>query len=247
MEESFSNNLSKFNNKNIVKYYCSKNEKKKFYILMEYYDGLNLEKFLEEHKIPNKENKVTLIKEDVLYNIIKQICLGIKIIYDTNIIYRDLKSSNIFINKNNEIKIGDFGISKQLNSLKTTTFTKKGAGTLSYITPEILKKSSYNKKSDMYSLGCIIYELFTLNEYHTDKLSDDIKLIDNIYDPNWQKLLDSLLIVDINKRFDINQVNDYILNNLKISFSIENQIENYDDDIDKNKKIKIYVNSTGTI
>ena len=120
MEESFSTfqndaqNLSKFNNKNIVNYYC---EKKKFYILMEYYDGLNLEKFLEEHKIPNKENKVTLIKEDVLYNIIKQICLGIKIIYDTNIIYRDLKSSNIFINKNNEIKIGDFGISKQLNSL----------------------------------------------------------------------------------------------------------------------------------
>ena len=93
----------------------------------------------------------------------------------------------------------------------------------------------------MYSLGCIIYELFTLNEYHTDKLSNDIKLIDNIYDPNWQKLLDSLLIVDINKRFDINQVNDYILNNLKISFSNENQIENYDDDNDKNKKIKLYV------
>ena len=93
----------------------------------------------------------------------------------------------------------------------------------------------------MYSLGCIIYELFTLNEYHTDKLSDDIKLIDNMYESKWQKLLDSLLIVDINKRFDINQVNDYILNNLKISLNNENQIENYDDDIDKNKKIKLYV------
>lgn len=51
MEESFSNfqkdsqNLSKFNNKNIVEYYCSKNEEKTFYILMEYCDGLNLEKF----------------------------------------------------------------------------------------------------------------------------------------------------------------------------------------------------------
>ena len=149
MEESFSNfqkdsqNLSKFNNKNIVEYYCSKNEEKTFYILMEYCDGLNLEKFLEENKIPNKENKenkVTLIKEDVLYNIIKQICLGIKKIYDTNIIYRDLKSSNIFINKNNEIKIGDFGILKQLSSFKNLTFTKKGAGTPSYIAPEILKK-----------------------------------------------------------------------------------------------------------
>ena len=90
MEESFSNfqkdsqNLSKFNNKNIVEYYCSKNEEKTFYILMEYCDGLNLEKFLEENKIPNKENKenkVTLIKEDVLNNINKQICLKIKEIH----------------------------------------------------------------------------------------------------------------------------------------------------------------------
>ena len=214
-------NLSKLDNKNIVKYYGSKNDEKKFYILMEYCDGLNLEEFLEEHKKPNEDNKVILIKEDILYNIIKQICSGIKEIHDKNIVHRDLKPSNIFINKENEIKIGDFGISKQLNALKKTTITKKGAGTSSYIAPEIFKKSKYNNKSDMYSLGCIIYELFTLNEYHTDKLSDDIKSIDNMYDSNWQKILNSLLIVDTNKRFDINQANSYILNCIRIKIYVK--------------------------
>ena len=214
-------NLSKLDNKNIVKYYGSKNDEKKLYILMEYCDGLNLEEFLEEHKKPNEENKVILIKENTLYNIIKQICSGIKEIHDKNIVHRDLKPSNIFINKDNEIKIGDFGISKQLNALKKTTLTKKGAGTSSYIAPEIFKKSKYNNKSDMYSLGCIIYELFTLNEYHTDKLSDDIKSIDNMYDSNWQKILNSLLIVDTNKRFDINQANSYILNCIRIKIYVK--------------------------
>ena len=214
-------NLSKLDNKNIVKYYGSKKDEKKFYILMEYCDGLNLEEFLEEHKKPNEENEVILIKEDILFNIIKQICSGIKEIHDKNIVHRDLKPSNIFINKDNEIKIGDFGISKQLKALKRTTVTKKGAGSTSYIAPEIFKKSKYNNKSDMYSLGCIIYELFTLNEYHTDKLSDDIKPIDNMYNSNWQELLNSLLIVDVNKRFDINQAINYILNSIRIKIYVK--------------------------
>ena len=261
VKESFSifqnevQNISKFNNKNIVRYYSSKNDGKKFYILMEYCDGLNLEQFLEKHKTKNnennenkenKENKVKLIEEDILYNIIKQICSGIKEIHDKNIIHRDLKPSNIFINKDNEIKVGDFGISKQLDNVKTTTYTKKGAGTLFYSAPEILKKSKYNKKADMYSLGCIIYELFTLSEYHSDKMGDEIKPLDQKYDPNWQKLINSLLDVDIVKRFDINEVNDYILKNIKISSINENQMKNNDNENDKNNEIRIYVKtSTG--
>ena len=96
--------LSKFNCNNIVKYYDSCENKDKFYILMEFCAGQNLRDFINEHIKNNK-----LIEEDILYNIIKQICIGIKEIHEKNIIHRDLKPENIFINKKIEIKIGDFG------------------------------------------------------------------------------------------------------------------------------------------
>ena len=102
--------LSEFNSNNIVKYYDSSNEKDKFYILMEYCDGQNLTSFIKGYK-----DKNALIEENILDNIIKQISLGIKDIHDKNIIHRDLKPDNIFMNKNMEIKIGNFGISKKLN------------------------------------------------------------------------------------------------------------------------------------
>jgi len=233
--------LSIFDNKNIVKYYNSKKENKKFYILMEYCDGQNLEEFIKEHKKNNENDENKFIKEEILLNIIKQLCSGVKEIHDKNIIHRDIKPSNIFINKENEIKIGDFGISKQLNSNKATTITKKGAGTPNYIAPEIVRDGKYNKKADIFSLGCILYELFTLNDYYTDKIYGDIKTIDKYkYNPNWQKLVDSMLIVDLNKRFDIDQVNDYIEKNIKINLDNQNQIK-INDTLEKNKKIKIKV------
>ena len=226
--------LSIFDNKNIVKYYNSKKENKKFYILMEYCDGQNLEEFIKEHKKNNENDENKFIKEEILLNIIKQLCSGVKEIHDKNIIHRDIKPSNIFINKENEIKIGDFGISKQLNSNKATTITKKGAGTPNYIAPEIVRDGKYNKKADIFSLGCILYELFTLDDYYTDKIYGDIKTIDKYkYNPNWQKLVDSMLIVDLNKRFDIDQVNDYIEKNIKINLDNQNQIK-INDTLEKN-------------
>ena len=81
--------LSKFNCDNIVKYYDSFEDKDKFYILMEYCDGQNLKDFIDNSK--------ELIEENILYNIIKQMCVGIKEIHDKNIIHRDLKPENIFM------------------------------------------------------------------------------------------------------------------------------------------------------
>ena len=78
--------LSKFNCKNIVKYYDSYLYKDKFYILMEYCEGQNLKDFINK-SIKNNE----LIEEDKLSNIIRQICEGIKEIHDKNIIHRDIK------------------------------------------------------------------------------------------------------------------------------------------------------------
>ena len=128
--------------------------KKNIHILMEYCGENNLRIFINKY-INNK----TCIEEKIIKKIIKQICLGLKEIHNKKIIHRNLKPEKIFINENMDIKIGDFGISKQLNFNATFAITKNRAGADHYIAPEILIKGIYNEKSDIWSLGCIIYEL----------------------------------------------------------------------------------------
>ena len=206
------NNLSQFNCNNIVKYYDSYQDNNNFYIIMEYCDGENLKSFIDKHR-----NNSTLINENILKNIIRQMCIGIKEIHNKKTIHRDLKPENIFMNENMEIKIGDFGISKQLNSYKTHTLTVNKAGFNYYIAAEIIYKGIYNEKSDLWSLGCIIYELFTLSMYSEDKSFDEIKKInDDIYNSKWQEIIDSLLQGNYYKRFDINQVNKFLKENFNI-------------------------------
>ena len=115
------------------------------------------------------------------------------------------------------IKIGDFGISKQLNFNATFAITKNRAGCDHYTAPEILIKGIYNEKSDIYSLGCIIYELLTLYNYYQDKLSDEIKTINSeFYNYKWKELINSTLQGNYNKRFDINKVIQFLADELKI-------------------------------
>ena len=174
--------LSKFNCENIVKYYDSSKDGNNIYILMELCNGENLRNFIDRNM-----NNSTLIQENILSNIISQLCTGIKEIHNKKIIHRDLKPENIFLNDDMNIKIGDFGISKQLDSFKTHIITKNRAGTDYYIAPEIINDGTFNEKSDIYSLGCIIYELFTLNIYYKNKFMDKIKKIDSsIYNNKWQ-------------------------------------------------------------
>ena len=155
------NILSNINTKYTVKYYDSFQDKNYFNILMEYYEK-DLRQLLNEYKAKNK-----LIDQNIVYNIILGICLGIKEIHDNNIIHRDLKPENIFLNEDNEIKIGDFGISKQLEINDRYAYTTIGSNY--YMAPEIIKGEKYNNKIDIWSFGCIIYELLTLNICFEDK------------------------------------------------------------------------------
>ena len=125
--------LSKFNCENIVKYYDSYLYKGKFYILMEYCEGETLRYFIDKY-IKNNE----LIEENILSKIIIQICEGIKEIHYKNIIHRDIKPENIFINKKMNIKIGDFGISKDFEPKKGMRKKSDRAGDIRYMAPEIL-------------------------------------------------------------------------------------------------------------
>lgn len=84
------------------------------------------------------------------------------VMHSKNILHRDLKPDNIFLGENNVIKLGDFGISKclSLEDSRTNTF----CGTPYYMAPEVVKFERYNHKSDIWALGCSIYELTMLQK-----------------------------------------------------------------------------------
>ena len=226
--------LSKFKSDRIVKYYGSSKDKNNFYILMEYCEGNDLRYFIDEQK---KNHPNQLLEEHIIYNIIKQLSAGIKEIHDNKIVHRDLKPENIFMNKNMEIKIGGFGVSKELNSYKKYYSTINKSGTFNYTAPEIIKYGKYNEKADIWALGCIIYEIFTLRIYFEDKFSEDIQNINSdCYNTKWQSLIDSLLQIDDQNRPNIyeiiGQINKIEINRISNDkLGINTKIFNYNENI----------------
>ena len=176
---------------------------------MEYCENKDLRSFIKNHKDNNQ-----YINEDVIYNIVLDICYGIKEMHLNNLIHRDLKPDNLFIGKDYKIKIGDFGISKKLiNSMK---YANTGNGTYNYMAPEMINGQKYNKKVDIWALGCILYELFTLNFCfdctYIGGLINDInknnhgKIDTNIFNIEWQNIIDLLLKTDYHERPEIDEV-----------------------------------------
>ena len=84
---------------------------------------------------------------------------GLKALHDLNIMHRDLKSANVFLNHDNTVKLGDMNVSKVANK-QGLNYTQ--TGTPYYASPEVWRDEPYNFKSDIWSLGCVIYELITL-------------------------------------------------------------------------------------
>ncbi|KFP69020.1 Serine/threonine-protein kinase Nek5, partial [Cariama cristata] len=146
--------LAKMKHANIVTFYASLQEKNKLYIVMEYCDGGDLMKRI------NMQHGV-LFDEDQILSWFVQISLGLKYIHDKKILHRDVKAQNIFLSNNGKVaKLGDFGIARQLNS--TMEFAHTCVGTPYYLSPEICENRPYNNKTDIWSLGCVLYELCAL-------------------------------------------------------------------------------------
>ena len=196
--------LSKFKSKYIVQFIKSFYDKENFYIVMEYGGNKNLSNFLNEFKENNK-----LLDKNILCEIISNICLGLKEIHDKNIIHRDFNPNNIFIDDKYNIKIGDFDVSK---ILVNKGFTTTDTGTFKYKAPELLLGKPYNNKIDIWSLGCIIYELFTLKicfdgNYVMEIYHNIIKNPhDKVNDQDWDDLINLLLKKNYEERPDINTV-----------------------------------------
>ena len=106
--------------------------------------------------------------------------------------------------------IGDFGVAKQLQD--GTVHANSLIGTLNYMAPEILRREKYSNKVDIYALGCIIYELCTLNFYSGNKTGGKINV--RFYGEDLKNLIDKLVENEPNKRPSIDEiekiVNDFI-------------------------------------
>lgn len=126
----------------------------KLCIVTEYFKNGDLASFISKHKSTN-----TPIKEQLIIKWIYQLIKAISYIHSKNIIHNDIKPANIFITDSFDIKIADFGISFDVN-----VNTKTNIGTPLYLPPEICKGKQPEYKSDMWMIGCVAYELATLNK-----------------------------------------------------------------------------------
>jgi len=145
--------LSSIKSDFVVKYYDSFLEDDNINIVMEYCDGGDLSEFILE-----KKNIGVLLEEKIIWKLFLKITIGLADIHKMKILHRDLKTLNIFLKHGLEVKIGDLGVAKVL--LKNS-FAQTVIGTPYYLSPEICQEKPYNDKSDVWALGCILYELCT--------------------------------------------------------------------------------------
>ncbi|XP_060050871.1 serine/threonine-protein kinase Nek3 isoform X2 [Erinaceus europaeus] len=145
--------LAKMKHPNVVTFKESFEADGHLYIVMEYCDGGDL-----MQKIKHQKGK--LFPEDMILDWFTQMCLGVNHIHKKRVLHRDIKSKNIFLTQNGKIKLGDFGSARLFSS--PMAFACTYVGTPYYVPPEIWENMPYNNKSDIWSLGCILYELCTL-------------------------------------------------------------------------------------
>lgn len=187
----------------------------------------------------NKKNHKR-IDENTIWDWMIQLIIGIYYLHTSNCIHRDLKTANIFLKKNGRIKIGDLNVTKYLKNAMAMTF----AGTPLYMAPEMLNNLPYDYKIDIWSLGCIIYELCALeppfNGRSRDELFNNIKAgryipIPNIYSDDLKKIIALMLQTNPVKRISSKE----LLYLPIIKSKIDKNVSQYQELIEKMEKPEI--------
>lgn len=139
------------NHPNIVSIYDVGEDEGLHYLVMEYVKGMTLKQYITEY---------APIAPTRCVEIMKQLTSAIAVAHQNQIIHRDIKPQNILLDEDGNVKVTDFGIAMALTA---TSFTKTNSvlGTVHYLSPEQARGGMTTKKSDIYSLGIVLYELLT--------------------------------------------------------------------------------------
>uniref|UniRef100_M4AT13 Serine/threonine-protein kinase Nek2 n=2 Tax=Xiphophorus TaxID=8082 RepID=M4AT13_XIPMA len=173
------NLLRELKHPNIVRYYDRIIDRTNttLYIVMEYCEGGDLASLISRCI---KERRY--LEEQFILRVMAQLTLALKECHSRSdgratVLHRDLKPANIFLDIKQNVKLGDFGLARILNH--DTSFAKTFVGTPYYMSPEQINGMSYNEKSDIWSLGCLLYELCALSPpftaYNQKELAEKIR------------------------------------------------------------------------
>ena len=147
--------LRKVSHPNIIKYYSSFLENESLCIIMEYAELGDLYTLIKHYKRHQK-----FFEEIILWRIAFEVLNGLEYLHSNNIIHRDIKCLNLFLSKDHHVKIGDLGVST-ITSFGGMHCTR--VGTPLYLSPELVKQVPYDYKTDIWSFGCSLYHLASLD------------------------------------------------------------------------------------
>nr|XP_033782552.1 serine/threonine-protein kinase Nek4 isoform X2 [Geotrypetes seraphini] len=199
--------LSQLKHPNIVTYRESwEGEDGLLYIVMGFCEGGDL-----YHRI--KEQRGKFLEESQVVEWFVQIAMALQYLHDKHIMHRDLKTQNIFLTRTNIIKVGDLGIARVLENQYDMASTL--IGTPYYMSPELFSNKPYNYKSDVWALGCCVYEMATLK--HAFNAKDMNSLVFRIiegklpampkhYNPQLGELIGTMLSKQPEKRPNVKDV-----------------------------------------
>ncbi len=136
---------------NVIRIHDISEANQLYYVSMEFFSGRSLKEYLRQNGALSTMHA---------FQIVSQICDGLEAAHQQGVIHRDLKSQNIIINNSNQIKIIDFGLARTAH-LDGMTVTGLIMGTPEYMAPEQVSGKKVDERADIYSLGVILFEIFT--------------------------------------------------------------------------------------
>lgn len=201
--------MQKLQHPNIIQYHDSFEVNEDIYIVMEFCQGGSLRGYI---------NSSTSIPVRECLDIMGQICTGLKFLHDKQIMHRDVKTSNIFL-QGKTVKLGDLALLKYIENSDYYGKVTKKVGTLMYMSPEMVAGKPYGFETDIWSLGCCMYEIAMRQipypakseiEFERKITSEPISMDGFPYDDTIRNLLQQMLDKDPDKRPQIQKVSQRI-------------------------------------
>lgn len=209
---------------NIIRHIESFYDNNELYIVLEYADAGDMSRMLDYFR-----KKGERISEQMIWLMFAQVCSGLAYMHRQRVMHRDIKPANILIYKDRTIKLADFGLSRLLSA--TTDNACSLVGTPYYMSPERLNQKMYTFKADIWSVGCLLYEMTKLHHpFYGNNLNLDMlrrRIEDLQYEPIEENgnysyeltfVIKSCLKPEPEKRLDIHQI-ESIAKNMALKFN----------------------------